>query len=280
VEPEIVVEPTQGEPGASPTPAVEPSGQEPVEPVNAGEPGAPDPEPKPTDDKGAEPSGAEKRIKDLVAKQRKAERDADYWRGVAEGKEPKAKPNNTPAPAQTTGRPTIDQFETYDDYIDALTDWKVDQKVKSTREEATRTNAQKKRDARISKFNDRVTEAAEEDPDILEYFQDDTLPVTDAMGEIVLESEVGPQLLKYLGENRKEATRISKLSPLAAAKELGKIEDKILNRTTVEAKKISQAPAPISKVNPRGKVTDPTDDNSGISDFMRARNQAEFGKRG
>lgn len=226
----------------------------------------------------AEAKGAEKRIKDLVAKHRTAEREAAYWKGVAEGKvKPQETPRQETAPK---GKPTIDQFENYDEYIEALTDWKVEQRFEASKTETTKTKEQERREARIKSFNERITEAADEDPDIMEYYQDDTLPISQSMGEIIMDSEAGPQLLKYLGENRKEATRISRLSPLAAAKELGKIEDKILNPTKVETKKVSQAPEPITPVKPRGKVTDPTDDNADISDFIRARNQAQFGQRG
>lgn len=228
-------------------------------------------------DKGAKPSEAEKRIKTLVAKQREAEREAAYWKGVAEGKQPKQPEDSKPKP---NTRPTIEQYDNYDDYIDALTDWKVDQKLSATQvkteEERAKTSYQEKKQA----LEDALTDASEEDPDILEYYHDETLPVSSVMAEVFLNAEPALQVkyIKWAGENRKEAVRISKLPPIAAIKELGKIEDRLLNPTKVEPKKVSQAPDPISTVKPKGAITNALDDDADISEFIKARNKQSRGR--
>jgi len=278
-----IAEPTAQAVTEEPAPSTEPTGAEPAQPAEGGEPGAPDtdPEPKPTDKQGAEPSGAEKRIKELVAKQRQAEREAAYWKGVAEGKAKTSGDEQEPADPKPAGKPTIEQYNTYDEYMEALADWKVEQKLIARQQENFKNEKQEHYKKRIATFQEKLVEAADEDPEILDYYQDQTLPISTTMGDVLLESEVGPQLLKYLGENRKEAARIARLSPYAAAKELGKIEDRILNPKTADPpKKISQAPDPISTVKPKGKITNPTDDEADIHDFIRSRNQAQFGKRG
>jgi hypothetical protein len=42
------------------------------------------------------------------------------------------------------------------------------------------------------------------------------------MAETIQSSDIGPELAYYLGTNPKEADRISRLHPLAQAKEIGK----------------------------------------------------------
>lgn len=230
-------------------------------------------------DKGAKPSGAEERIRKLVAKQREAEREAAYWKGVAEGKQPKPSEDVKPK-VQPSGKPTIDQYDNYDDYIDALTDWKVDQKLTTTQakteEEKAKATYQEKKQA----LEDALTEASEEDPDILEYYHDTTLPLSPVMAEVFLNADPALQVkyIKWAGENRKEAARISKMSPIAAIKELGKIEDRLLNPTKVEPKKVSQAPEPISTVKPKGAITNALDDDADISEFIKARNKQSRGR--
>ena len=69
------------------------------------------------------------------------------------------------------------------------------------------------------------------------------------MAETIQSSDVGPELAYYLGSNPKEADRISRMSPLSQAKEIGKIEAKLVSAPPV--RKTTSAPAPISLVTAR-----------------------------
>jgi len=80
------------------------------------------------EEKSTRKTGAEKRIAELTAKRRQAERDADYWRNEAmkKGGEP-------PKPGEQTEtitrpKPTAKEFEDYDEFNEALMDWKIEQK--------------------------------------------------------------------------------------------------------------------------------------------------------
>src|SRR5574343_169331 len=81
----------------------------------------------------------------------------------------------------------------------------------------------------------------------------------EALAQTIQVSENGPDVAYYLGTNPKEADRISRLPPLAQAKEIGKIEAKLASDPPV--KKISSAPAPIAPVTPRS-VGSPTYDTT------------------
>jgi hypothetical protein len=69
------------------------------------------------------------------------------------------------------------------------------------------------------------------------------------MAETIQSSDVGPELAYYLGSNPKEADRISRMSPLSQAKEIGKIEAKLVSSPPV--KRTTSAPPPISLVTAR-----------------------------
>jgi hypothetical protein len=71
---------------------------------------------------------------------------------------------------------------------------------------------------------------------------------------------VGPDIAYYLGSNPKEAERISRLSALMQAKEIGKIESKLADNPPV--KKSSNAPAPIAPVTARSSSGSPAYENT------------------
>ena len=80
------------------------------------------------------------------------------------------------------------------------------------------------------------------------------------MAETIQSSDIGPELAYYLGSNPKDAERISRMTPLGQAKEIGKIEAKLAAEPPV--KRTTSAPQPISPVTARsvGSSTHDTTD--------------------
>jgi len=62
------------------------------------------------------------------------------------------------------------------------------------------------------------------------------------MLEVLEESERGPEIAYHLGQNPRLAREIARLSPLQAARELGRIEAKLAERPKAPA--VSKAPPP------------------------------------
>jgi hypothetical protein len=87
-----------------------------------------------------------------------------------------------------------------------------------------------------------------------------------------MESEIGPEIVYYMGQNPMEAVRISALSPASAAREIGKLETKI-SAHKEEPKKISQAPEPAKAIAPKGAVTSFSYEKADIESFMKKRNE-------
>ena len=156
-------------------------------------------------------------------------------------------------PVVPTEIPTADQFESpqaYAEFIRAEAQKLVEQQ-----------EFQKQQAALDEAYHEREEQAREKYPDFQQVAYNPQLPVTDVMAETIRASELGPDLAYWLGNNPKEAARISRLSPLLQAREIGKIEAKLGENPVV--KPTTSAPAPISPVtartsgNPSYDTTDP-----------------------
>lgn len=71
------------------------------------------------------------------------------------------------------------------------------------------------------------------------------LPVTKAMGELIMTSDAGPDVLYHLGQNRALAAQIAAMNPVEAARAIGRIEARI---QAPQPKLETKAPDPISPV--------------------------------
>lgn len=136
-----------------------------------------------------------------------------------------------------TAPPKREQFSTPEDYAEALADFKVQQKM------AEREQQKQQRESK-SAFEEREDEARSKYPDYKQVAYSDDVRITPEMADAIFSSDVGPEIAYWLGKNIDESYRISKLSPLAQAREIGKIEAS-LNTANPPAKKPSSAPEPI-----------------------------------
>jgi hypothetical protein len=156
------------------------------------------------------------------------------------------------APAATS----VDQFESPEAYAEALAYQKAEELI-------AKREAAKQQSAVLESYHDLEEEARSKYDDFEQVAYNPKLPVTNVMAETIQSSEIGPELAYYLGSNPKEAERISRMTPLSQAKEIGKIEAKLVSAPPV--KKTTSAPAPISPVTARsaGATTlDTTDPRS------------------
>jgi hypothetical protein len=245
--------------------------------------------------KEAEPTeGAEARIRKLIGEREDARREAAYLRGLAEGRQPKPA-DTAPAPLKiedylpneqefaAVGL-TAENFEkagrSYDDLLMAKSAYAMQKRTVVLAKQAEEGRAKESVAKAQATFMERINKAAETDPGILEIMEDRTLPVSQTMAEIIRESEVAPKILRHLSANRAEGMRIAQLSPLAAARELGRIEAKIMAAPApTPPNRISQAPAPITPLTPTG-VTEIDLDKVPIGDFMKKRNAQQYGATG
>lgn len=244
----------------------EPENKEGVEAVKTGE------EATLSDDPSAQPKkkGVGKRIDELVRQREDERREKEYWRTLALQKQGISPEQDKKEVIQ--GKPDVSKFDSYDAYLDALADWKVDQRLAKERENTEKQTTQRQQLERLeslkSKFDERAEKFREKHDDFDIVAFDESLPVSTAMTEAILDSDLGPEIMYHLGNNPKESARIFKLSPYAAAREIGKLELQL--KTT--PKRPSNAPDPINPVGSKEKVTvDP--DKLSVDEWMKRRNQ-------
>jgi hypothetical protein len=142
------------------------------------------------------------------------------------------------APSATTA----DQFESPEAYAEALAYQKAEELI-------AKREAAKQQSAVLESYQEREEAARDKYDDFEQVAYNPKLPITNVMAETIQSSDIGPELAYYLGSNPKDAERISRMSPLAQAKEIGKIEAKLAADPPV--KRTTSAPAPIKPVAAR-----------------------------
>ena len=215
------------------------------------------PEPDPAQETKKALKGVQKRIDELTRARYEAEergrqeaeqarQEALYWRQQAE----QAK--------QQIGPPRSDQFQDYEQFLRATAAFEA-QKVTEERIAAERQQAWQYQHAQMQQaqqiqaraqyeatIQQKVAEAEKKFPDFVEVVTSPELPGlqgTPAFGAI-LESEMGAEVMYYLGKNPARAHQIVSLSPLAQVREIGRIEASLST-----GKSVTQAPPPPSSVN-------------------------------
>ncbi len=151
---------------------------------------------------------------------------------------------------------TPEQFESNEAYVEALAEQRAEQKLAEREQRKQQTEI-------LNAYHDKEEEIRAKYDDFEQVAYNPNLPITTVMAQTIQASDIGPEVAYHLGANPKEAERISRLSPILQAKEIGKIEAQLAANPPV--KKTSNAPAPISPVSARSSGTpsyDTTDPRS------------------
>lgn len=174
-------------------------------------------------------------------------------------------------------KPTPDKFETHEEYIDALTDWKIESKEKLKEQKAKESEAKSEYQKQVESYQSKVSEIKKTHNDFDEVMEDvDDIIVSPSVQQIILDSDLGPALAYELAKNKGEFERINKLNPLTAAKEIGKIEARLSNQSESKKEiKTTKAPPPVSPIASRGSAIKKsiTDPDLSQSDYERLRRE-------
>ena len=152
---------------------------------------------------------------------------------------------NQPNQKDASPRPERKNFPSDDAYTDALTDWKVDQRIAARqREEAEQRFAQAQ--AQVAQSWKAQMEAAKADiPDLEEVIgsADTNLP------QIVLDAivDAGPRVAYHLAKNAVEARRIAAMRPSAAIAAVLKLSEQLTPDGGQRAAAPAPAPTPAAK---------------------------------
>lgn len=222
---------------------------------------------------------AQPRFDELTRARRQAERERDYWREQAVSKQAQSSAPQPPA------KPVPESYKSYDEYVEALTDWKADQKLdtrfKDRDEREAKARAAEKQ---TQTWRERATAAAKEIPDFDAVLSASDVVLSDAAMAACQDSDLSAKLLYHIAKNAAVADRLNEMSPTAAAREVGRIEAELLRAEKTakpepeeEAETIqpdppkrSKAPAPPTPVG-QGRSTQTKLADMSMDEFMKTR---------
>jgi hypothetical protein len=168
----------------------------------------------------------------------------------------------------TLERPQSHQFDTHDEYLNALgeyvdkkaevvADERVEKRLQAQTEQQQNAEIQRKEEESRNRFRRLMDKAHKKDEafeDSYEYVNGATLG-NPAFTEAIIDSEVADKLITYLAKNPEETERIADLSEIGTTKAIGAIEEKI-KAPPPKPKKKTEAPKPVNAVGgdaPTGK---------------------------
>lgn len=222
--------------------------------------------------------GFKKRIDKLNKRASQAEQERDYWRQEAlKAKPQETKPVDAKKEVPQVGKPKADDFTSHEAFLEALTDWKVDQRDKQ-KETKTREAHQKDEEKRVvERFREGAKTAKEKFADYDEVLEANETPIPRHITGLLYHSENGPELSYHLAKNESELARICKLDQVTAARELGKFEAKFISAPEKETKenKTTKAPPPIKPVGSKtAATTDGYRDDMTYAEYKAWRNKS------
>lgn len=198
------------------------------------------------DDQGGEEKQQERpkrsardRINELTKRAHEAEREVQRMREAA----------NRPPP-ESSSKPDPATFQSYDEYVEALADWKSEQRVtavlKQRDEQRTRDAESAAVEAKAQAWHERQGAFREVTPDYDAVVGKSSVQVAPHVVDALLDSDSGPDLAYHLAKHPETVKRINALPPLAAARELGRIEASLSTPAAPREKPASKAPVPIT----------------------------------
>jgi hypothetical protein len=167
------------------------------------------------------------------------------------------------APA-AEAKPQPNQFKSYDEYVEALTDWKTDQKLsarETERQKTDRTQAEtSKAQERDRALADRLMsdgKGIEDFEDVMQTITSPGFPVSSAMRDYLEDSDKPALLAQWMAENPDQARQIYGMSSVRATRELDKVA-----ATLAKPAQVSKAPPPGPTVGGRTVVSRSPEDQS------------------
>lgn len=266
---------------AEPAPAETTEGDKPSDAkAPESQPGTPEGKPE-----AGDKAKTEKRFQELTRhnKELKAKLDAAEAK-LNETPKEVAKPESTPA-AKPDGKlaapvrpikPKQDAFATWEEYQAALD--KHDEAKDQYYEDLADFKLKQAEEQRVSKdqgdkfavvWDQRVAAALAKHPDLHEVMGDELPPHNDTAKGFILDSEIGPEIMRHLKINLDEALRIEKLNPYRTAAALRDIEASLQKPVAAGPKRVPAASKPPTEVGTNASAIDEVEEAGAAGDYAR-----------
>lgn len=273
--PEVTSQPAAPAP-ASPEPTSAPdapAAQEGASP-DAEKPAEPKPETKP------ERLLSQEEVNRIVRRERRAAEDRAYTRARLEAENERLRaqlgqprgdtPNATPGNGE---KPKPDQFKDWDTYQEALTDWKVDQKLTAAFQGTRKQAETAVREEYAQTVRTKLAEGVERYDDFEEALTSPGVVFTDAMVDAVINTSAPADVAYFLGTHPKESQRIGALSLAGQVLAIRELADKL-----AKPSEPTKAPDPIKPTSGSGGATATlVSTQNSYKDWVKLRNR-ELGR--
>jgi hypothetical protein len=231
---------------------------------------APDSEPDDVQEAGSPRSGSRQRkIDRLIRENSELQQRLRALEQTAPAAAP-ATPSVPPPAAGGTPRPDLTDYKTLEDYTEALTEWKLDQREERRRADEAQRAAEAIRKSEQDGWTAKEAAAQKAHPDYQDLIESTPIPQGPgvlAARQALLEEEHGAEVLYWLAKNPAELKRIAALSPAGAILAIGKLSAAYGSPAPENPKpKVSSAPRPPSPIS-HGTVKTAPDVND--EDFAR-----------
>lgn len=206
------------------------------------------------------PEEREKRKKDREYKKRLREEAADAKRELEAAK---ARQDRITKAGESSTPPQEKDFEDYSEFVAAKAVWRYSQETHSREAEAVGSEveeAQRKlqqideTEKRLvqENFAAQVADARTRYTDYDAVVQAPDVPITQGVVDIVVQSDQGADVAYHLASNKALAAEISAMSPIEAARAIGRIEAQL---SAPKPRTTSTAPEPITPVKGKAAAT-------------------------
>jgi hypothetical protein len=184
-----------------------------------------------------------------------------------------AEPDGKPVPPKAGDFDLYEKYlEAQAEYVDSLTDWKLDQRDKERAAREARERSEQEQKRLSEAWTERCDVARKAHDDFDDVIDSNTVRLTPHLQQAVMDSEKGAELAYVLAKDPEELKRLVKLGPIAVAREIGKIEAKLETKPASHAKTTpSKAPDPIKPVGSGSTKTDKPLEEMDYQDYKRAR---------
>lgn len=153
----------------------------------------------------------EKRFKPIYGALKQTERDLEAQKNLATGTQIQQRATEV---AERT-KPKVDDFDDYDQFTEALTDWKLDQR------DAVRSQEKVEADQKDRQqwWEEKISKAKLKDPEF-----DEKTYIPEGLVDLVDGSEKIIELAYYFGDHPEEARNLLTMNSTQAARKIGRLE--------------------------------------------------------
>jgi hypothetical protein len=208
----------------------------------------------------------QRRLDKAYRRAAEAEARAKFLQQQIEGLKPKETPN---------GAPRLEDFSDVQEYAKAYAKFEADNAVKGFQAKQTEENFKRLQESLATQWESKASRADKKYDDfedvVGELIPDNPVSVA------IMQAENGEDIAYYLATHLEEAHRIAGLDPLSQAREIGRLESKLL-ADPPKPKTVSKAPAPITPVSGTANPTSgPTEDDD-IGTWIKKRQKEVHGR--